>query len=163
MPEACTQLLDSGLFQSLLERARQSPRLRTNHNFHSSLEDSAHRFLNVMLKGTYIPPHRHLDPPKFEAFLALEGQIAFFTFDDAGQIASTHVLGRDAVGIEVQPGVWHTMIVLTPHAICYEVKPGPYSPTQDKNFAPWAPREGDPGVGAYLEFLTSQARGAPGS
>ena len=93
------QLLDAGLFKSLIERARQSPRLRTNHNFHSSMEDNPHRFLNVMIHGTYIAPHRHLDPPKSESFLVLEGELAFFTFDDAGQISTTQVLGRDVLGL----------------------------------------------------------------
>ncbi len=147
------QLLDTALFASLVERARQSPRLRTNHNFHASMEDNPHRFLNVLIRGTYIAPHRHLDPPKAESFLVLEGEIAFFTFDDAGRIASSHVLGRDVMGIDVVPGVWHSMAPLTPHAICYEVKPGPYVATNDKDFAAWAPREGDPGVAAYLESL----------
>lgn len=147
------QLLDAALFESLVERARLSPRLRTNHNFHASMEDNPHRFLNVMIRGTYIAPHRHLDPPKAESFLVLEGEIAFFTFDDAGRIASSHILGRDAIGIDVVPGVWHTMTPLTAHAICYEVKPGPYQASTDKDFAPWAPREGDPGVPAYLQSL----------
>lgn len=152
---AAIQLLDSALFASLVERARESPRLRTNHNFHTSMEDNPHRFLNVMIRGTYIAPHRHLDPPKAESFLVLEGEIAFFTFDDTGRVVSSHILGRDVMGIDVVPGVWHTMAPLTPHAICYEVKPGPYVASNDKDFAPWAPREGAPGVSAYLESLMS--------
>jgi cupin fold WbuC family metalloprotein len=147
------QLLDAALFESLIERARQSPRLRTNHNFHASMEDNPHRFLNVMIRGTYIAPHRHLDPPKAESFLVLAGEIAFFTFDDAGRIEGTHILGHDIAGIDLAPGVWHTMTPLTPHAICYEVKPGPYLASNDKDFAPWAPREGDAGVREYLESL----------
>jgi cupin fold WbuC family metalloprotein len=143
MEDRRIQLLGSTLFQTLIERARQSPRLRTNHNLHASLEDDPHRFLNVMGKGTYIAPQRHVDPPKSESFLVLD-EIAFFTFDDAGQVVTTNVLGRDPIGMDIPPGVWHTMVVLSPHAICYEVKPGPYSPTTDKDSAPWAPREGDP-------------------
>jgi len=152
------QLLDAALFESLVERARLSPRLRTNHNFHASMEDNPHRFLNVMIRGTYIAPHRHLDPPKSESFLVLDGEIAFFTFDDAGRVATTHVLGRDAVGIDAAPGVWHTMAPLTPHAICYEVKPGPYQASNDKDFAPWAPREGDERAPAYLAGLIATLR-----
>jgi cupin fold WbuC family metalloprotein len=156
MENRCIQLLGSELFQTLIHRARESPRLRTNHNFHASLEDNPHRFLNVMANGTYIAPHRHVDPPKSESFLVLDGEIAFFTFDDVGQVITTHLLGRDPVGIDIQPGVWHTMAVLSPHAICYEVKPGPYSPTTDKDFAPWAPREGDPATANYLQLLLSR-------
>ncbi len=147
------QLLDRALIASLIETARVSPRLRTNYNFHVNMEDNPHRFLNVMMRGTYIAPHRHLDPPKAESFLVLEGEIAFFTFDDAGRIATTQVLGRDVLGVDLPPGVWHTMMPLTPHAVCYEVKPGPYLASTDKDFAPWAPREGEPGVAAYLESL----------
>jgi cupin fold WbuC family metalloprotein len=152
------QVIDAALFLPLIERARKSPRLRINHNFHSSLEDNPHRFLNVMIQGTYIAPHRHRDPPKSESFLVLEGELAFFTFDDSGQITSAHVLGRDALGIDIQPGIWHTVAVLTGHVVCFEVKPGPYLAATDKDFAPWAPREGDPRAAAYLEMLVSSVR-----
>src|SRR5262245_12439381 len=149
------QVLDSALISSLVERARQSPRLRTNHNFHMSMDDNPHRFLNVMVRGTYITPHRHRDPPKSETFIVLEGRLAFFIFDNAGQVISTHVLGRNAIGIDIQPGIWHSLAVLTPHAVCFEVKPGPYSAANDKDFAPWAPMENDPTAASYLEKLLS--------
>ena len=147
------QTIDRELFRSLAERARHSPRLRTNHNFHASMEENPHRFLNVMVRGTYVTPHRHLDPPKAESFLVLEGEIAFFTFDDAGAIATTHILGRETVGIDIDAGIWHSLAVLTDEAVCYEVKPGPYTAANDKDFAPWAPREGEPGAAEYLERL----------
>src|SRR5215475_6759271 len=115
------QVLGSTLIASLIERARQSPRLRTNHNFHTSMEDNPHRFLNVMIRGTYIAPHRHGDPAKSETFIVLEGQLAFFTFDDAGDIASSHLLGRDQIGIDIAPGIWHSLAVLSSHAVCFEV------------------------------------------
>ncbi len=136
-----------------MERARRSPRLRINHNFHASLEDNPHRFLNVLVKGTYIAPHRHLNPAKAEAFLVLEGEAAFFIFDDEGRVVRTVVVGRDPMGIDLAPGVWHTLAAITDHAVCYEVKPGPYQAGTDKDFAPWAPREGEPGAAAYLDGL----------
>jgi cupin fold WbuC family metalloprotein len=156
MPDSPSlQLLDSNLLRTLIERARRSPRLRTNHNFHRSMEDNPHRFLNVLARGTYVAPHRHKDPPKSESFLVLEGELAFFIFDDSGNITATHVLGREAFGVDIQPGVWHTIAVLSDHVACFEVKPGPYSAANDKDFAPWAPREGDPNVPEYLEWLLS--------
>ncbi|HME07188.1 MAG TPA: WbuC family cupin fold metalloprotein [Bryobacteraceae bacterium] len=147
------QLIDGSLFERMLAQARQSPRRRINYNFHPTLEDNPHRFLNVMLRGTYIAPHRHLDPPKSESFLVLRGELAFFIFDDAGRIASTHRLGLDPIGIDIGPGIWHTIAVLSDEAICFEVKPGPYSAANDKDFAPWAPREGDAAAPAYLRGL----------
>ncbi len=122
------------------------------------MEENPHRFLNVLVRGTYIAPHRHKNPAKTESFLVLEGELAFFTFGDSGEVETVHVLGRDAVGIDVQPGIWHTAAVITPHAVCFEVKPGPYSAANDKDFAPWAPREGDPAVEAYLDRLLSNVR-----
>ncbi|MGA2877677.1 MAG: WbuC family cupin fold metalloprotein [Bryobacteraceae bacterium] len=153
MPEI--QTLSRALFRDLIEQARCSPRLRINHNFHASMEDNPHRFLNMMMKGTYVAPHRHLDPPKDEAFLVLEGQVAFFVFDDTGRAVRTEVVGGDPIGIDLPAGVWYTLTPVSGHAVCYEVKPGPYSAANDKDFAPWAPREGDPGVPAYLESLMS--------
>jgi len=41
--------------------------------------------------------------------------------------------------------------------VCYEVKPGPYLQANDKEFAPWAPREGDPDAARYLEELVRAA------
>jgi len=154
-PIGQVRLITNELFARVLEQARQSPRRRMNFNFHPSLDDNLHRFLNAMLRGTYIAPHRHLLPPKPESFLVLEGRIEFFVFDDRGVVEQRHILdsGGPAVGIDIPPGVWHTMAVLTTHAICFEAKPGPYSPANDKEFAPWAPREGDPGAAAYLDAL----------
>ncbi len=142
------------LFDRVLASARQSPRRRMNFNFHASLEDNPHRFLNVLLQGTYIRPHRHLDPPKPESFLALEGRIAVLLFDDEGKVIERRTLGASGLwGVDVPPGVWHTVACLTPHAVCYEVKPGPYSPLNDKDFAPWSPSEGDPAAQPYLAAL----------
>jgi cupin fold WbuC family metalloprotein len=150
-----TQLLDSSLIASLIERARRSPRRRINHNFHASPEDNPHRFLNVLIEGTYVAPHRHLNPPKSESFLVLEGRVALFTFHPDGAIEAIQVLGGDPIGADLAPGIFHTIAVLTPYAVCYEVKPGPYSPATDKDFADWAPREGDPAAPAYLARLIS--------
>jgi cupin fold WbuC family metalloprotein len=154
MPQE-VQLITRSLIDSVLEKARQAPRRRTNHNFHSSLDDNPHRFLNVMLRGTYIQPHRHLDPPKSETFLVLEGRAVMFLFDDSGSVTGRCTMGPDgeALGIDIAPGVWHTLAVLSEHAICFEVKPGPYSPALDKEFAPWAPREGDSAVSSFLRNL----------
>jgi cupin fold WbuC family metalloprotein len=156
MTDARVQVLDEALFDHLIERARQSPRRRTNHNFHSSMDDNPHRFLNVMVRGTYITPHRHLDPPKAESFLVLRGEIAFFLFDDTGNISRVEILGQRKIGIDIASGVWHSLAVLTPDAVCYEVKPGPYSAANDKDFAPWAPREDDPKAAEYLERLVAE-------
>ena len=153
MPSDQVQVFGRELFDALTEKALASPRLRINHNFHGSMEENPHRFLNVMARGTYVTPHRHLDPPKAESFVVLSGDVAFFLFDDDGNVLERRDLGRDPIGIDVAAGVWHSLAVLSDVAVCYEVKPGPYSPANDKDFAPWAPREGDPRAAEYLANL----------
>lgn len=153
--------IDEALFRETLARAHGSSRGRTNHNLHPTLEDNPHRFLNVMTRGTYVTPHRHLDPPKSETFVILRGEVAFFVFDDAGEITRCEILsepGRgETCGIDLGPGVWHSLAVRSESAICFEVKPGPYVEANDKDFAPWAPREGAPGCAAYLASLLARA------
>lgn len=156
------QLITTALFERTVERAKQSPRLRMNHNFHASDESNPQRFLNALVRGTYVTPHRHVTPPKPEAFLALSGKIAFFIFDDLGNITHCHRLGEDGVlGVDVDAGLWHSMVVLSESAVIYEVKPGPFSPLSDKDFAPFAPREGDPATSSYLAMLVERANLSP--
>lgn len=153
------QPITHGLVSLLIEQARSAPRLRTNHNFHQTLEENPNRFLNVMVKGTYFTPHRHADPPKPETIVVLEGSALFIVFDDLGEITQVFPLGDGGeIGVDMQPGVWHTMIVLSEAVVVFEVKPGPYTMGTDKEFAPWAPREGEADCKIYAEKLLSRAQ-----
>jgi len=145
------QIIDEDLFNQVAGRARATPRRRMNHNFHAAAEDNPHRFLNVLLRGTYIRPHRHLHPPKSEAFLVLEGVAEVIVFTQQGEISARYRLGGGKVwGVDLAPGVWHTVVALTDRVVCYEVKPGPWEPATDKEFADWAPLESDPAAQAFL-------------
>jgi cupin fold WbuC family metalloprotein len=151
-------LISNGLFDSVTALASASPRRRMNHNFHSRPDDNAHRLLNVLLHGTYIRPHRHVNPPKAEAFLVLEGAADVILFDDDGAVAVRYRLGEESEGgrlwgVDLPPGVWHTVVARTDRAVCYEVKPGPWQPATDKEFAPWAPAEDDPAAASYNRAL----------
>lgn len=90
------QLITGSLFDAVEALAQASPRLRMNHNFHRDAFENPHRFLNVLLRGTYVRPHRHLDPPKAESFLILEGIADAILFDDNGTITARHRLGADS-------------------------------------------------------------------
>jgi cupin fold WbuC family metalloprotein len=152
------QFIDEDLFDQVALRAQSVSRRRMNHNFHAGAEDNPHRFLNVLLRGTYIRPHRHLDPPKSEAFLVLEGQAEVIVFNEEGAVTARYLLGAvvnggKRWGVDLAPGVWHTVVALTERVICYEVKPGPWEPASDKEFATWAPTESDPAAPRYLETL----------
>ncbi len=153
------QIIDRALIEECLKKARVSERRRTNYNFHQSMEENPHRFLNVMLEGTYLTPHRHLSPPKSESFLILIGCVALISFDGGGTVTSCIRLDASGEqrGVDVAPGIWHTVVVLSREAVCFEVKPGPYRESDDKEFAPWAPRENTPGWQEYLKILLNIA------
>jgi cupin fold WbuC family metalloprotein len=157
------EVLDQELIEATLARARLSSRGRVNHNFHASAGANPHRFLNAMLRGTYVVPHRHGLVPKSESFLILRGRVVVLIFDAGGKVLQAMTLaanprGRDALGVDIEPGLWHSLIVLSREAVCYEVKPGPYDAASDKEFAPWAPAEGDPAAEAYLDTLLAEYR-----
>jgi cupin fold WbuC family metalloprotein len=155
------KLISGSLLEAVTARASDSPRRRMNHNFHSDADDNPHRFLNVLLQGTYIRPHRHLLPPKSETFLVLEGEADVVLFDDQGTVIGRHELGRESAeghlwGIDIPPGIWHTIVARTERVICFEVKPGPWKAAEDKEFAIWAPPENSPDAEVYIEGLLAR-------
>ncbi|HEY5514427.1 MAG TPA: WbuC family cupin fold metalloprotein, partial [Geomonas sp.] len=66
--------------------ARTAPRLRKNHNLHDSDAAACHRLFNAIEPGSYIRPHRHLDPDKDETFVLVRGSLGIVIFDEAGQV-----------------------------------------------------------------------------
>jgi cupin fold WbuC family metalloprotein len=148
-------VIDLPLLDRVSLQARQSPRLRKNHNFHPSDEFCSHRLLNGMEPGSYIRPHRHLDPTKDESILVVRGSVGFIGFDDAGNVTITSMLaaGGEAIGVDIPHGSYHTLISLTSGSIFFEAKAGPYRPLNNEEVAAWAPAEGDKSVSAYLASL----------
>jgi hypothetical protein len=53
--------------------------------------------------------------------------------------------------VEIPPGAWHTLAILSPEAVLYEVIDGYFDPKTHKRFAPWAPSEANPA--AAQEYL----------
>lgn len=78
------KIFDESLLNKVSEEAKASPRLRMNYNFHQSLEEKCHRFLNAVEPGTVVPIHRH--PTKDETFVLLRGRVVVYTYNDDGSI-----------------------------------------------------------------------------
>jgi len=53
--------------------------------------------------------------------------------------------------------VFHTFLAIEPDTVVYEVKTGPYSASDDKEFASFAPAEGTPEAIEYLEVLHQES------
>lgn len=144
----------------LTEQAKLSDRKRMNFNYHKQPHDTLQRMLHAMHKGTYVQPHKHEDPDKREAFIILRGRVAFVEFTDDGKPVDHIIMDKEAgnYGVEIPPKTWHSLIALENNSVVYEVKDGPYSPADDKNFADWAPKEGDKDCKQYLENLINELK-----
>lgn len=121
-------LIDDKVLDDLTRRAQNSPRRRMNLNFHESLDDKCHRFLNAVEPGADIPIHRH--PEKEESFVVLRGKIRVTTYNDDGTIFEDLVLSptEGRYGVNVEKNVWHTVEALEPGSVIFECKEGPYVP-----------------------------------
>ncbi len=146
--------IDESFIDQTSAKAKESERLRMNYNFHN-LEDPINRLLNAMEPGTYIQPHKHEDPDRFEVFLCLRGRFLVIIFDDEGNVTDHTILNarKGNFGVEIPEKTYHTLLSLESGSVAYEIKEGPYLPATAKNFAPWAPAEGDQGVKAYMHKL----------
>jgi len=77
-------IIDEKLLNQVSGEAKASHRLRMNYNFHQSLDDKCHRFLNAVEPGTVVSIHRH--PTKDESFVILRGKVRVTTHKNDGSI-----------------------------------------------------------------------------
>lgn len=160
------KVIDQETLSRLSMDAAQRPRRRANMNLHPTPDDPIQRFFNAMEPGTYVRPHRHDAAHRWECFFAIRGSAAVVTFSDDGHLLDRVVISADGgnLGLEIPPRAWHALACLQPATILLELKPGPYEPLTDKDFAPWAPEEGSATCPAFEQwFREGLAGGGPES
>lgn len=105
-----------------------------NYNFHQSLEEKCHRFLNAVEPGTEVPIHRHLT--KDEAFVLLRGRVRVTTHNDDGSIIDDISLcpeeGR--YGVNIPQSVWHKIEAMESNNVIFECKEGPFVPHEKMGY-----------------------------
>lgn len=118
--------INKELLDSVSEKAKVSPRLRMNYNFHLSLDEKCHRFLNAVEPGTIVPIHKH--PTKDETFVILRGKVKVTTHSDDGAVIDSVLLCPDngQYGVNIPKGVWHTLESLEAGSVIFERKEGPF-------------------------------------
>ena len=118
--------IDKNILDELTAKAKESPRLRMNLNFHLSLEEKCHRFLNALEPGTEVPIHRH--PTKDETFVLLRGKVRITTHHDDGSIIEDVILSvnEGQYGMNIPKGVWHKVESLESGSVIFECKEGPF-------------------------------------
>ena len=145
----------------LTHRAVKSPRLRQHLNLHESYSEACQRLLNAIEPDSYIRPHSHSHEQGAETIFALRGLMALICFDSLGNVLSVKQFGAGnkeiarnmVLGVEVLPGIWHTVVALEHGSVLLEIKGGPFNSESPKFPALWAPQEGSDTSSDYLTSL----------
>jgi cupin fold WbuC family metalloprotein len=141
--------------------ARDSERQRTNLNIHESTDAEVQRLFLAFEPDTYIRPHRHPEPHKWELMILLEGELDVLLFDDAGEVTQcTRLSGKDTRVIEIPPNTWHSYVSRQPGTVVMEVKQGSYLPTSEQDFLATSPAENTEQAQAYFEWMKQVAQQA---
>lgn len=124
------QLLDKTIIDATSARAKESPRLRINYNFHPSLDDKVQRFINCMEPGTQVGIHHH---PVDETLIVIRGAVKAILVDDDKNVIDAKVIrSADGVyGVLLPKNIWHTIECLEPDTCVFEVKEGPFVSHED--------------------------------
>ncbi|HEY6896508.1 MAG TPA: WbuC family cupin fold metalloprotein [Rhodocyclaceae bacterium] len=151
------KLIDNALLDAVCAEAQASPRGRKNRNFHPRDDHPAHRLLNAIEPGSYVPPHRHNDANKDETMLVLRGALGLVEFDTEGQVlrASRLTPAGPLLGCDIPHGTYHSVLALEPGTLFLEAKGGPYAPLTAEEQATWAPRENESGAEDYYRRLVA--------
>ena len=125
-------VIDKQLLDTVSEQAKASPRLRMNYNFHQSLDEKCHRFLNAVEPGTEVPIHKH--PTKDETFVLLRGRVRVNTYNDDGTVIESVILCSEEglFGVDISKGVWHNVESLESGSVFFECKEGPFVPHEEE-------------------------------
>jgi len=147
--------LTEGIIEKGLEASKASSRKRMIYPVQRTQEAKVQRLLNFMQPGTYIRPHQHPMPYATESIILLKGAIRFFTFDEDGDIITDDNLTSDPIPdlVDIEPGTWHSFLVLEQDTIIFECKKGSYNADTDKKFAKWSPEEGDTKTTEFMNKL----------
>ena len=143
--------------EDLVKTAQTCDRLRTNLNIHESADASVQRLFLAFEPGTYIRPHRHPQPHKWELFIVLDGELDLLLFDDAGEITDRITLSADTTRVvEVPPNTWHSYISKKSGTLALEIKQGAYLASPEEDFLSMSPAENTKEAAAYLQWMKNE-------
>lgn len=121
--------VNSKYFKELISTASQTQRKRKMTDLtKDSPNNTMQVLLNTWIEGSYSPVHRHDEYS--EAFVILEGALAFFTFNDNGDV-KCNVITSEGTEIDkaiiIEAKQWHAMTAAPKemgypgHAIVFEI------------------------------------------
>jgi cupin fold WbuC family metalloprotein len=82
-------------------------------------------------------------------------------FDETGTVAERAKIDAGTLdrAVEVGENRWHSLLILAAETLLVEIKPGPYVPPPEHDFAPWSPKEGDAQALEFEKWLRSAQPG----
>lgn len=144
----------------MIDEAQGSVRRRVHRELHEGGGSALfQRFINVLIPGSFVTPHLHPQPNRWEWFQIIHGAVVVLIFDRSGVVIDRIELTPTTItGVEIEPQAIHTIAALEPSALL-ELKPGPWDPATDKEFVSWAPREQEPLAAACEQWYRSASIG----
>ncbi len=121
--------LNTELYKSILEQAKNNPRLRQAMDLRTTTEDNSQRMLNALIPGTQIPIHRHTTTSETSVILYGSIDEIFYDIDGNELVRYTLHVGD---GLQIPVGQFHTIEVKEP-SILLEIKDGAYSPAKQED------------------------------
>ena len=127
--------IDNKLFDRVREEAKVSSRRRMNYDLRSQAMDSdrswkdiSQRMLNVMMKDTVIPIHRHSETS--ETVIILRGSGDEVIYDEKGNETERVTLqyGSECAAVQVPRNAYHTFIPHEDGTVIFEAKDRAYDP-----------------------------------
>ena len=135
------KILDYRLFDNIVELAKENPRRRMNLDLRtqsmdtdSGWKDTSQRMLNVMMKDTVIPIHRHAETS--ETVVILKGSGDEVIYDERGVEIERVTLryGSDCPAVQVPRNVYHTFVHHEDGTVIFEAKDRAYDPIKTEEF-----------------------------
>ncbi|MEN9443780.1 MAG: hypothetical protein RIS47_670 [Bacteroidota bacterium] len=141
----------------LVHKASKQPLHRSDFKFNDGEQETSQRILNAWTTDAYVRPHKHSAPSRRESWVVLQGKAIVLEFDDFGRIKQQALLSQeDNLVIEIEAGKWHSILILEPNTVLYEVKENTLGAEADKIYAAWAPDETSPEAAHYRDTLLKE-------
>ena len=137
-------VIDNQFLDSLLEQAKNSPRLRQHFDLRTSSNDTSQRMLNALQPDTEVPIHKHEDTS--ETVISLCGRLEEIIYEEVVEYSREEASRTEDIvrkqtfkeverhllcpteglyGIQIPAGAWHTIRVIEP-SIIFEAKDGAF-------------------------------------
>ena len=129
------KVIDEELLDEVSVQAKASPRLRMNFDLRTQAfdsdpdwKDTSQRMLNVMMKDTVVPIHRHTETS--ETVIVLRGRGDEVMYDDDGHELERVTLAADSEcrALQVPRNVYHTFVPHEDGTVIFEAKDRAYDP-----------------------------------